>query len=188
MEEQWYNLYNSFFNFITPFYFQKRLLAIFFEKKLFTEEKNWTIQLDLEKINQRMQQCITPSSTVRLPRSIHLYNRYKASELRSILLFYYKIFENILPERYYSHFKQLVFAMHIGENRQISQNKLNEMHVLLQYHVNQFKILYGVRHVVNNIHSLIHLAETVRDYGPVQGYSTFNYESILGKKKISSKL
>ena len=65
---------------------------------------------------------------------------------------------------YYTHLKQLVFAMHIGENRQISQDKLDEMHVLLQYHVNQFKILYGTRHMVNNIHSLIHLAETVRDY------------------------
>lgn len=138
----------------------------------------------MEKINQRMRQYITPSSTIRLPRNIHLYNRYKASEFRSILLIYYKIFENILPENYYSHLKQLVFAMHIGENRQITEKKLDEMHVLLQYHVNQFKILYGTRHLVNNIHSLIHLAESVRDYGPLQGYSTFNYESVLGKNYL----
>ncbi|CAF3656376.1 unnamed protein product [Rotaria socialis] len=158
----------------------KRLLRIFFENKFRTEEKSWTIQSNMEKINQRLQQYITPSSTVRLPRNINLYHRYKASEFRSILLVYYMIFKDILPERYYTHLKQLVFAMHIGENRQIPQDKLDEMHVLLQYHVNQFKILYGTRHMVNNIHSLIHLAETVRDYGPLQGYSTFNYESILG--------
>lgn len=117
----------------------------------------------MEKINQRMQTYIVPLSTVRLPRSIHLYNRDKASELRSMLLIYYKIFENILPESYYSNLKQLVFALHIGENREISDNKLNEMHLLLQYFVNHFKMLYGERHVVNNIHSLIHLAESVRD-------------------------
>lgn len=134
-----------------------------------------------------MQQCITPSSTIRLPRSIHSYKRYKASELRSILLVYYKVFENILPEPYYSHLKQLVFVLHIGENRQISQNKLDGMHLLLQYYVNQFKVLYGVRHMVNNIHSLIHLAESVRDYGPLYEYSTFNYESILGKKHLVKK-
>ncbi|CAF4914167.1 unnamed protein product [Rotaria socialis] len=158
----------------------KRLLRIFFENKFRTEEKSWTIQSNMEKINQRLQQYITPSSTVRLPRNINLYHRYKASEFRSILLIYYMIFKDILPERYYTHLKQLVFAMHIGENRQMPQDKLDEMHILLQYHVNQFKILYGTRHMVNNIHSLIHLAETVRDYGPLQGYSTFNYESILG--------
>ncbi|CAF5168507.1 unnamed protein product, partial [Rotaria magnacalcarata] len=70
--------------------------------------------------------------------------------------------------------------MHIGENKEISKEKLDEMHLLLQYHVHQFKVLYGNRHVVNTVHSLIHFGETVRDYGPLQGYSTFNYESILG--------
>ncbi|CAF3340562.1 unnamed protein product [Rotaria sp. Silwood2] len=156
----------------------KRLLTIFFERRFCTNEKQWTIQSDIDRINKRIQQYITPSSTIRLPRHISLYSRYKASEYRAILLIYYRIFENILPDIYYSHFKQLVFAMHIGENQQITKSKLEEMHILLQHYVHEFKTLYGMRHIVNNIHSLIHLAETVRDYGPLQGYSPFNYESI----------
>ncbi|CAF3796229.1 unnamed protein product, partial [Rotaria sp. Silwood1] len=138
----------------------KRLLTIFFERRFCTNEKQWTIQSDIDKINKRIQQYITPSSTIRLPRHISLYSRYKASEYRAILLIYYRIFENILPDIYYSHFKQLVFAMHIGENQQITKSKLEEMHILLQHYVHEFKTLYGMRHIVNNIHSLIHLAET----------------------------
>ncbi|CAF2840344.1 unnamed protein product [Rotaria sp. Silwood2] len=139
----------------------KRLLTIFFERRFCTNEKQWTIQSDIDRINKRIQQYITPSSTIRLPRHISLYSRYKASEYRAILLIYYRIFENILPDIYYSHFKQLVFAMHIGENQQITKSKLEEMHILLQHYVHEFKTLYGMRHIVNNIHSLIHLAETV---------------------------
>ncbi|CAF4920389.1 unnamed protein product [Rotaria sp. Silwood1] len=85
----------------------KRLLTIFFERRFCTNEKQWTIQSDIDKINKRIQQYITPSSTIRLPRHISLYSRYKASEYRAILLIYYRIFENILPDIYYSHFKQL---------------------------------------------------------------------------------
>ncbi|CAF2053857.1 unnamed protein product [Rotaria magnacalcarata] len=158
----------------------RKLLSIFFERKYCTQEKRWTIVKEMAKINERMQQFITPSSTVRLPRNINIYHRFKASEYRSILLLYYKVFENSLPSEYYCHLKQLVFAMHIGENKEISKEKLDGMHLLLQYHVHQFKVLYGNRHVVNTVHSLIHFGETVRDYGPLQGYSTFNYESILG--------
>jgi hypothetical protein len=139
----------------------------------------------MARINERMQQFKTPSSTVRLPININIYHRFKSSEYRSILLLYYKIFENLIPNEYYSHLKQLVFAMHIGENKEISREKLDEMHLLLQYHVHQFKVLYGIRHVVNTVHSLIHFGETVRDYGPLQGYSTFNYESILGKEFLT---
>ncbi|CAF4552977.1 unnamed protein product [Rotaria sp. Silwood2] len=156
----------------------KRLLTIFFERRFCTNEKQWTIQSDIDRINKRIQQYKTPSSTIRLPRHISLYSRYKASEYRAILLIYYRIFENILPDIYYSHFKHLVFVKHIGENQQITKSKLEEMHILLQHYVHEFKTLYGMRHIVNNIHSLIHLAETVRDYGPLQGYSPFNYESI----------
>ena len=98
-----------------------------------------------------------------------------------MLLIFYPIFQDVLPKTYYDHLKLLVFAMHIGENRQIEKRDLKTMDLLLNEHAEQFKILYGERHCVNTIHSIIHFADTVRDYGPLQCYSTFNYESILGK-------
>ena len=30
------------------------------------------------------------------------------------------------------------------------------------------------------IHSMIHVPESVRDFGPLQNYSTFNFESVIG--------
>lgn len=30
------------------------------------------------------------------------------------------------------------------------------------------------------IHSMVHVAQTLRDFGPIQNYSTFNFESAIG--------
>jgi hypothetical protein len=129
----------------------------------------------------------SPSTTVRIPRDLQIYNKYKGSEYRSMLLIFYPIFEDFLPKKYYDHLKLLVFAAHIGENREIEKSDLETMHFLLYEFVKKFHLLYGERHCVNTIHSIIHFAETVRDYGPLQCYSTFNYESILGKVEFIIK-
>jgi hypothetical protein len=98
-----------------------------------------------------------------------------------MLLIFYPIFQDILPKEYYDHLKLLVSALHVGECREIKTTDLEIMHLLLNEHVEQFKSLYGERHCVNIIHSITHFADTVYDYGPLQCYSTFHYDSILGK-------
>ncbi|CAF1622336.1 unnamed protein product [Rotaria sordida] len=130
----------------------KKLLSLWFDRKWRTKEKPWTIQSKISNINRTLKLFCSPSTTVRIPRDL----------------------------KYYDHFKLLVFALHIGENREIKYKDLETMHLLLNEHVKQFTFLYGERHCVKTIHSIIHFAETVRDYGPLQCYSTFNYESILG--------
>lgn len=48
---------------------------------------------------------------------------------------------------------------------------------LLLYFVQQFKILYGEQYVTSNLHYLIHLNEDVKMYGPLDSYSTFDFEN-----------
>lgn len=96
-------------------------------------------------------------------------------------MIFYPIFQNSLPQDYYDHVKLLAFAAHIGEGYEIEKKDIETMRLLLNEHVRNFHGLYGERHCVNNIHSLVHFAGSVLDYGPLQCYSTFNYESILGK-------
>ena len=31
------------------------------------------------------------------------------------------------------------------------------------------------------VHSMVHVAQTLKDFGPVQNYSTFNFESAIGR-------
>ncbi len=156
-------------------------MSLWFDRKWCTKEKPWIIESKIPDINGMLNSFYSPSTTVRIPRNLKIYNKYKASEYRSMLLIFYPIFQDILPKEYYDHLKLLVFALHIGEGRDIKTTDLETMHLLLNEHVEQFKSLYGERHCVNTIHSIIHFADTVYDYGPLQCYSTFHYESILGK-------
>ncbi|CAF4238175.1 unnamed protein product [Rotaria socialis] len=158
----------------------KKLLSLWFDRKWCTKEKPWTIESKISDINEILKSFSSPSTSVRIPRDLKVHNKYKASEYRSMLLIFYPIFQDILPNKYYDHLKLLVFALHIGENREIEKKDLVTMDLLLKEHVKQFDFFYGERHCVNTIHSIVHCAETVRDYGPLQCYSTFNYESILG--------
>jgi hypothetical protein len=98
-----------------------------------------------------------------------------------MLLIFYSIFQDILPKEYYDHLKLLVFALHVSEGREIKIIDLETMHLLRNEHIEQFKSLYGERHCVNTIHSIAHFVDTVYDYGSLQCYFTFHYESILGK-------
>ena len=51
-----------------------------------------------------------------------------------MLLIFYPILQDVLPKTYYDHLKLLVFAMHIGENRQIEKRDLKTMDLLLNEH------------------------------------------------------
>jgi hypothetical protein len=108
------------------------------------------------------------------------YHRLKANELRVILLITYPIFKSYLKPIYYKHLQLLSFALHIGESREITLSKLSEMKILLDKFVYTFHFLYGKRHAVNIVHSVIHFHPTVGDYGPLTNYSTFNFESLIG--------
>ncbi|CAF4396510.1 unnamed protein product [Rotaria sp. Silwood2] len=156
----------------------KRLLKFWFHSKYRTQQ--WSIRQHLNHIETELQQFRFPSTTTRMPRTIMKYHRLKANELRVLLLITYPIFKNYLKPIYYKHLQLLSFALHIGESREITSSKLNEMKILLDKFVFTFHLLYGKRHAVNTVHSVVHFHQTVKYYGPLTNYSTFNYESLIG--------
>lgn len=82
---------------------------------------------------------------------------------------------------YYEHLKSLVLIIHLSESRAITETDLKIIEILSRRFTFHFSTLYGTRHHVQVIHSMIHIAETVRDFGPLTSYTTFNFESLLGK-------
>lgn len=104
--------------------------------------------------------------------------KFKANEARVLLLIGYPIFKKYLPEVYYQHLQMLAFGISIGESRNISMEKIDEMELLLSTFVDNFP--YPERYIVQNIHSVKHFSTAVRDYGPLFNFSTFNYESVIG--------
>ena len=140
----------------------------------------WSVHNRFEELTNLFKKVRLPSTTTRLPRTLSQYSNFKANELRVLLLFGYIIFNNILPEMYYNHLLKLVCLMHLAENRHLSIDDIDFMQILGETFVVSFSDLYTNRHCVQVVHSTVHIATTVRDFGPLTNYTTFNFEGHLG--------
>ena len=58
---------------------------------------------------------------------------------------------------------------------------------LLLLFVTEFEKLYGRNMLVYNVHNLIHLASDVQKFGPLENFSAFPFESLLGRLKLMLK-
>lgn len=78
------------------------------------------------------------------------------------------------------HLTKLVDATHILCSTHISLNMVDEAEHLLHTFCNDFENLYGEINTVFNVHLLRHLAECVRNIGPLFTYSNYNFEDQIG--------
>ena len=121
-----------------------------------------------------------PEDFNRKPRGLQELCRWKGTEFRMFLLYLGPIIlQHFLPEEYLIHFNSLNCAMRILCDSRDSYRNNAYAKELLIYFVQQFKILYGEQYVTSNIHYLIHLNEDVKLYGPIDSYSTFDFENYM---------
>ena len=132
-----------------------------------------------------LSKTLYPTTTVRVPRTIAKFLKLKANECRVLLLIGYPIFKNYLPDKYYQHLQKLAFGITIGESSEISPEKLEEMDILLASFVDDFP--YNERYIVQTVHCVKHFGLTAKDFGPLSNYSTFNYESVIGRNMCKRK-
>lgn len=130
-----------------------------------------------------------PIEFQRKPRSLNYVKKWKATEYRQLLLYSGPfILKNILTNEVYENFITLHVAISIlCSKRYCYQQKwLNYAQNLIQCFVKQFGIIYGKHNISYNIHGLLHLVDDVENYGSLDYFSTFQFESYLGhlKKKI----
>lgn len=135
-------------------------------------------------------QKFTPREFARKPRSMDQLKFFKATEFRQILLYSGPVvFKSVLPKNLYQHFLYLHVAIRILVSNQAHEEKyIAYAHTLLVLFVEEWKVLYGMASVTYNVHSLVHLANDVRKYGPLDLFSAFKFENYLGelKQKIRS--
>lgn len=137
--------------------------------------------MNLLNLADALKQVKFPSTTTRHPRHLVDYRKYKGSELRVLMLCGFPIFEKFMKKKYYEHFKQLVLAVHLAESRVLTEKHVEAVHNLCYRFLLNFPTLYGKRHNVQVVHSLIHLSKSIHDFGPLTSYTTFNFESLLGE-------
>jgi len=151
-------------------------------------------KLSAFKIAQISENLINQSKNIpvefcRKPRKLEEANCWKATEFRQFLLYSgIIVLQGVLPRRYYGNFLALQLSTFILCNPDADETQLIYAHSLNKYFVKTFKILYGIEHVVHNIHNLLHVVDDVRIFGSLDSYSAFPFENFLQTiKKIIRK-
>ena len=141
----------------------------------------FNIRKFLSEIDKRLLRMKPPHAFRRSPRSIKCLSFWKAAEFRAWLLYYsIPAMKDFLPQIYLNHWCLLVCAMHILLNTSVSSNDLQVASDYLVKFYEQSPELYPSIVCTANLHSIIHINQSVKDWGPLWCYSTFGYENLNG--------
>lgn len=129
-----------------------------------------------------------PDEFSRKSRSLNYLDRYKATEYRTFQLYTGPVcLMNNVDVNIYKHFILLNVSVKLLSQHNGPQN-IEVAKKCLRSFIKHFEHLYGTRHLVYNIHNLIHLADDVWKYGPLDQFSAFPFENYLGcLKKLLRK-
>lgn len=118
-------------------------------------------------------------------RSLDEVERWKATEFRQFLLYSGPVvLKDILRKDQYDHFLLLfVGILCLVDPKLNTERYIAYAEQLLQLFVSRMGVLYGRDTFVYNVHGLVHLADDVRRFGPLDSYSAFPFESFLGQLK-----
>lgn len=125
-----------------------------------------------------------PEEFQRKSRDLNELPNWKATEFRLFLLYLGPVvLRRILPRKLYIHFNAFNKAMRILCHPTDCHINNHTAHDLLQYFVEQFKQLYGERHLIENVHNLLHLADAASIFGSLDSISAFAFENFMQKLK-----
>lgn len=88
------------------------------------------------------------------------------------------LLQAMLP-KYRRHFALLLAAVNTTSKDRIDSDDVKFIQEALKKFVQGWQEIFGLRHMSSNIHSLLHLHESVASMGPLYMYSTFNFEGKL---------
>lgn len=124
----------------------------------------------------------------RKPRTLRDIDRWKATECRQFLLYTGPvILKSILSETYYCHFLALSIAIRILSNSHMCLTLNEYAQSLLEWFVTNYKELYGIEYITHNVHNLVHLANDVKQFGCLDKFSAFKFESFMSRLKRKVK-
>lgn len=146
------------------------------------------------RIGQRSVQAISsgleklkkfvPVEFTRKPRSLSELSRWKATELRTFLLYLAPtVLKDVLDIAIYENFLLLHCAVTILVSPKYSVPFLDIANELLKVFVEHCKTIYGLEFLVYNVHMLTHICDDVKKYGPLDQISAFPFENYLGQLK-----
>ncbi|KAF7996964.1 hypothetical protein HCN44_005241 [Aphidius gifuensis] len=156
----------------------------------FVKNQKWTRIKDIyDSIDEILLKIKPPTRISRTPRTIQDMSNWTASEWRNWTLFYsLPCLKRVLQPVYFDHFALIVNAAYILNSDSIDEKNLKLAKKQLSKYVEDMATLWGLDSMSYNVHLMTHIADSVRNWGPLWCFSTFSFESWNGDiiKMISS--
>ena len=157
----------------------RQIATLWFDSKSSTQP--WYIGLNTARIDANLMSIKPPSTVSRAPRSVLERKFWKAHEWQNWLLYYsVPVLKGTLPNKYLSHWALLVEGISILLGSEITQEQIDHAHEALVLFVGSIQCLYGVDQMSFNVHSLLHLSQSVENMGPLWAHSAFMFENFNG--------
>lgn len=135
---------------------------------------------DIEEISTLLVTQLKPSISVeftRKPRAMNCLKLWKATKYRMILLYTGPVaFKSTLKRNVYAHFLTLHVIIRILCSQDLN-DYLNYAQDLILFFIKRFMKIYGIHHMSHNVHSLLHLVDDVKNFGPLDNFSAFKFEN-----------
>lgn len=150
-----------------------------FDKCRFTAVQNKSISNYIVGISSYI-----PNTFPRKHRPLTELPRWKATELRLDLLYICPVaYKPFLSNQRYEHLMLLHVAIKLLVNKDNCLLYADYAESLLKSYVSGCSFLYGPESITFNVHSLLHLANDVRQHGCLDEISSFPFENKLQKLK-----
>ncbi len=147
----------------------------------------------LNRINGKMSTVIIPPNVKfgRLPSSIEFSKSFTAEQWMIWVNYYslYCLYEELPPE-HFECWRHFVLASRLLSKREVTLDDISISDALLLRFCCHFESLYGQSAVTPNMHMHCHLAECIRDYGPMSSFWLFSFErmnGILGNEPTNNR-
>lgn len=138
---------------------------------------------DVNKIDNLLLTIKVPNQVARLSRSIRDRKYWKAREWENWILYYSLpiLLYFLHLEIWVKHWSFLVEAFHILLKKSITRDEINYAHTLLSKFVYYTEHYYLKVAMTYNVHQLLHLAQSVADWGPLWAHSGYCFENGNGQ-------
>lgn len=137
-----------------------------------------TQQTVLNDLSLKMSRFV-PSEFQRRLRSFKELEHFKATEYRSLILYFGPyLLKRFLPSQFYDHFLLLHFSVYV-----FTSERFTHLHSCatrcMELFVANMSSLFGQQSLSYNVHILLHLSEFVSLYGTLDSFSAFPFENHL---------
>ncbi|CAF0885152.1 unnamed protein product [Brachionus calyciflorus] len=154
----------------------KKIFNGFFESSSW--QKNYYLGKVSHFIDNRLMQVKLPTEIKRKTRSIEDRYHFKANEFRTISFYLsFGLFKGLLNDIHLNNLMKYILFLRILCQDQIEEEEINDAQIIIIDFLHEYEVLYGDMNMTYNIHSHIHLAEQVKNFGPLSKISCFPFEN-----------